>query len=81
MAAKASYSRRTPRSRGVLPDVGEAIHRRGQRARRVGAMPTAARESPKRPCIATISAGLSRDAAKEATAAAEMHKQLAGVAR
>ena len=26
-------------------------------------------------------AGLSRDSAKEATAAAEMHKQLAGVAR
>ena len=32
-------------------------------------------------CITTISQVLSRDAAKEATAAAEMHQQLAGVGR
>ena len=43
--------------------------------------PIAARRSPRRPCIATVSRRLSRDAAKEATAAAEMHKQLAGVGR
>ena len=45
------------------------------------AQPTGARASPRRPCIAIVWSELSRDSAKEATEAAAMHKQLAGIAR
>ena len=80
LAAKASTARRSPCPPGLLPDTGEAVHRGRQRSRRDGASVPGHANYPGGRALRPL-VTLSRDAAKEATAAAAMHKQLAGIAR